>query len=52
MDECNCYSFRIDRVYGNEVKYGVCLGTREQDRCDFGGDKSKCDFYPEKKKEE
>lgn len=24
---------------------GVCLGTKESDVCDCGGDKSKCDFY-------
>ena len=50
MGQCNCYNVRIDRIYGNEVKYGVCLGTREIDRCNCGGDKSKCDFYPEKRK--
>lgn len=27
--------------------YGVCLGTRECDRCTCGGNRSKCDFYPE-----
>ena len=50
MSQCNCYNVRIDRIYGNEVKYGVCLGTKEVDRCDCGGDESKCDFYPEKRK--
>ena len=50
MGQCNCYNVRIDRIYGNEVKYGVCLGTKEIDRCDCGGDESKCDFYPEKRK--
>ena len=24
---------------------GRCFGTKEQDLCDCGGDKSKCDFY-------
>ena len=24
---------------------GVCLGTKESDVCDCGGDKSKCNFY-------
>ena len=51
MGQCNCYNVRIDRIYGNEVKYGVCLGTKEVDRCNCGGDESKCDFYPEKRKE-
>ena len=50
MGQCNCYNVRIDRIYGNEMKYGVCLGTKEIDRCDCGGDESKCDFYPEKRK--
>ena len=50
MGQCNCYNVRIDKIYGNEVKYGVCLGTREIDRCNCGGDESKCDFYPEKRK--
>ena len=50
MGQCNCYNVRIDRIYGNEVKYGVCLGTKEIDRCGCDGDESKCDFYPEKRK--
>ena len=50
MGRCNCYNVRIDRIYGNEMKYGVCLGTKEIDRCNCGGDESKCDFYPEKRK--
>ena len=50
MGQCNCYNVRIDRIYGNEMKYGVCLGTKEVDRCNCYGDESKCDFYPEKRK--
>ena len=50
MGQCNCYNVRIDRIYGNETKYGVCLGTKEVDRCNCDGDESKCDFYPEKRK--
>ena len=50
MGQCNCYNVRIDRIYGNETKYGVCLGTKEVDRCNCGGDESKCNFYPEKRK--
>ena len=50
MGQCNCYNVRIDRIYGNETKYGVCLGTKEIDRCNCGGDESKCDCYPEKRK--
>ena len=50
MGQCNCYNVRIDRIYGNETKYGVCLGTKEIDRCSCDGDESKCDFYLEKRK--
>ena len=50
MGQCDCYNVRIDRIYGNETKYGVCLGTKEVDRCNCGGDEFKCDFYPEKRK--
>ena len=50
MGRCDCYNVRIDRIYGNETKYGVCLGTKEIDRCNCGGDESQCDFYPEKRK--
>ena len=50
MGQCNCYNVRIDRIYGNEVKYGVCLGTKDQDRCNCGGDESKCSFYEYKRK--
>lgn len=28
-----------------ESEVGVCWGTKEQDTCNCGGDKSKCDFY-------
>ena len=28
-----------------ESEVGVCWGTREQEECNCGGDKSKCDFY-------
>lgn len=29
-----------------------CLGTKEVETCSCGGDESKCDFYPEKRKED
>lgn len=32
-------------LHGIEV--GVCWGTRETDECSCGGDRTKCDFYPE-----
>lgn len=30
-------------------RFGECWGTRERDRCNCGGDESKCNFYPEKR---
>ena len=39
---CDSYT-----TYSGESR---CLGTKEIDRCDCGGDESKCDFYPEKRK--
>ena len=29
---------------------GVCLGTKEREECSCGGDREKCDFYPEYRK--
>lgn len=34
---CDCYDFREH----------CCNGTRERDSCTCGGEKAKCDFYPE-----
>ena len=42
MERCECY-------YSRNV-YSVCLGAKGLERCYCGGDKSKCDFYPEKRK--
>ena len=39
---CDSYT-----TYSSESR---CLGTKEVDRCNCGGDESKCDFYPEKRK--
>ena len=36
---CACYIAEIQR----------CSGTKEVDLCNCGGDRSKCDFYPEKR---
>jgi len=35
-----------------ESEVGVCLGTKEREECDCGGDKTKCTFYPEKRRTE
>lgn len=59
MDKCECYKwgerfecryFDDGRPYGMMVGYNYCSGTKECDACSCGGDKSKCDFYPEVKK--
>ena len=43
MEKCSCYH-RIG------FTKAICFGTRECDECVCGGDESKCDFYPEKRK--
>lgn len=53
MGQCNCYETRLEPIETNSIfqhTYGVCLGTKEVDRCNCGGDESKCDFYPKKRK--
>lgn len=53
MSKCDCYT-TIERLnytpfytqaYYKEV--GICNGTKEREECSCGGDKTKCDFYPE-----
>lgn len=55
MKMCDCYREKTKMVpvyFGyTEKKYGICIGTKECDECSCGGDESKCDFYPEKRKE-
>ena len=53
MGQCNCYETRLEPIKTNSIfrhTYGVCLGTKEIDRCGCDGDESKCDFYQEKRK--
>lgn len=53
MGKCDCYEEHNICICTNPPQYnhyGVCLGTKEQDRCSCGGDESKCNFYPEKRK--
>lgn len=45
--ECNCYRQYIDSL---GKSFGRCLGTKEIEICNCGGDESKCDFYPERRK--
>ena len=39
MEKCKCWH------------YGTCWGTRECEECTCDGDTTKCNFYPEKRKE-
>lgn len=45
--KCDCYRQYKDSM---GVTIGRCLGTKEIDACGCGGDESKCDFYPERRK--
>ena len=44
--ECDCYRQYIDSL---GKSFGRCLGTKEIEICNCGGDESKCDFYPERR---
>lgn len=39
MERCKCWH------------HGTCWGTREREECTCDGDITKCNFYPEKRKE-
>lgn len=45
--ECDSYR-RYPDILGRTI--GRCLGTKEIEICNCGGDESKCDFYPERRK--
>ena len=58
MEKCDYYREsikakpRYSQYTGNyvgsvDVKYGYCTGTKELDECYCGGDRTKCDFYPD-----
>lgn len=56
MKKCDCYHTQIEKrhtyhITGMPIYYdaevGVCWGTGERDECSCGGDRAKCDFYPE-----
>lgn len=44
---CECY--RAEKNFLGKV--GLCWGTAERDACSCGGNKSKCDFYPNVREE-
>lgn len=49
MKKCDCHHSKtyisVDDLKGS-IKH-ECWGTRERDICSCGGDRTKCDFYPE-----
>lgn len=53
MDKCKCYhtQFITTKNYSLDCisteSYSVCFGTKECEKCSCGGDRTKCDFYPE-----
>lgn len=55
MKKCDCYV--EDRQLSDYTPLmkpiyktvSLCFGTKERDRCSCGGDRTKCDFYPEVK---
>lgn len=56
-----CYFSDYDKGYAaarckllpdyENIRKGVCLGTKEVDYCNCGGDRSKCDFYENVRRE-
>lgn len=56
MERCNCWEEKeviMGYYHGYPMKKvkQICNGTKEREKCSCDGDKSKCDFYPEKRKE-
>lgn len=53
MEKCNCYHVTAYMGYSRDTdstynyERAECWGTKERETCRCGGDKSKCDFYPE-----
>lgn len=43
------YTFTYDTYTGSRIPHkvtvGVCLGTKEQDKCSCEGNRCNCDFY-------
>lgn len=50
MSKCDCWH-EVQPFCHNDKINGVCYGTKEREYCQCGGDNTKCDFYPEKRKE-
>lgn len=50
MSKCDCWHEVEPFCYNDKIN-GVCYGTKEREYCQCNGDNAKCDFYPEKRKE-
>lgn len=56
MENCKCWEEK-EVIMGYYHDYPmkkvkqICNGTREREECSCDGDESKCNFYPEKRKE-
>ena len=57
MDKCKCWEEETKRIVGwyrgepIHKTVQICNGTKEREECSCNGDESKCNFYPEKRKE-
>lgn len=57
MEICSCWEERKlataqsegPIIYNKTIQ--ICNGTKEREECSCNGDESKCNFYPEKRKE-
>ena len=53
MNKCTCYCTGGRILYDHmgfktyTESYGYCNGTKEREECSCGGDRTKCEFYPE-----
>ena len=49
------YTYTFDPITGQRIPHerfvGICWGTKEQDECSCEGDRCKCDFYENVRKE-
>lgn len=57
MDKCKCWEEETKRIVGwyrgepIHKTVQICNGTKEREECSCEGNKSKCNFYPENRKE-
>lgn len=55
MNLCSCWKEYTKYVIKENESYStliqICNGTKEREECSCNGDVTKCNFYPEKRKE-